>query len=257
MLDETAVVAANREIAESTSLLTLRAPRIVESGVSPGQFVNVAAGDASRLLRRPVSVMAVDRANGVLDLAIMRVGEGTRAICSMPCGSAVQLLGPLGRPFTLGGAKRVYCVGGGMGVAPVRFAAGAFIAEGCDVTAFYGFKSSAYIFGLKGLACRAHLTTDDGSMGRRGPITEALTDAIGQARPDLIIACGPEAMLRAVKDIAIRDRIPCQISLEARMACGVGACLVCACKAGASGNAYRRVCADGPVFDIGEVNIDE
>jgi len=258
MVEERVTVLAAEDIAKDIYRLDLHAPLMAAEGVRPGQFVHIRIpGETRLLLRRPISVMTARPETGVVGLVIRQAGEGTRILRSARPGDDLSVLGPLGVPFDRRGAKRVFFVGGGAGVAPVRFAMDTFVGEGCEAAAFFGFRSAGHVYGVQGAPCEVRVATDDGSLGRRAMVTDLLQEAVDERAPDLIVACGPVPMLRALQTMAVCRRIACQISLEEYMACGVGACLVCACKIRArSGTEYRRVCADGPVFDAREVCFD-
>ncbi|MDR3050305.1 MAG: dihydroorotate dehydrogenase electron transfer subunit [Oscillospiraceae bacterium] len=252
-------VAGVDAIARGIYLLRLHAPDLLAQGISPGQFVHIRLPGAGqqRLLRRPISVMAARPQEGVLDLAIQTVGPGTLALCGARPGDTLAVLGPLGRGFDAGQAQRIFFVGGGVGVAPIRFAMDAF-APGRRCAAFFGFRGAAFAYGIQQAPCPVQVTTDDGGLGARGQVSDLLRAAIEEEPPDLILACGPTPMLRTVQRLAVPEKIPCQLSLEEYMACGLGACLVCACKTRAMDGqgAYRRVCVDGPVFPAEEVCFD-
>ncbi len=264
MVHEQVKILAVEDIAKDIYRLRLGAPNIVAQGVLPGQFVHIRIpGATQHLLRRPISVMAVRPELGQLDLVIQKAGEGTRMLRSVQEGEELSVLGPLGVPFDARGAKRIYFVGGGVGVAPVRCAMDAFVRPGNEGDigsqhmAFFGFRSAAHAYGHEDAPCEVRISTDDGSLGEHALVTDLLRDAIDEQAPDLIIACGPTPMLRTIQNVAMRQHIPCLISLEEFMACGMGACLVCSCKVRAhSGSEYRRVCVDGPVFDAKEVCFD-
>ena len=162
------------------------------------------------------------------------------------------MLGPLGRGFEAEGEKTIYFIGGGVGVAPVRCAMDAFATK--ESRAFFGYRTKNHVYGLDSLPCEADVVTDDGSMGEKALVTAPLLRAIEQKRPELMMACGPTPMLRAVQQIALERDIPCLLSLEEHMGCGIGACLGCTCKVKVKdGEEYKRVCMDGPVFTAREV----
>lgn len=243
------------DVAQDIFLLKLEAPGVAKDA-KPGQFVHIAVpGADGHILRRPISLMGFD--DRTLTMAIQVKGEGTRRLRGLRPGDEADVLGPIGRGFELRGAKRAFFVGGGVGVAPVHGALDAFRQE-CACEAFFGYRSAAFAYGLDGLECPAHVVTDDGTLGERALVTAPLRRAIEAGAPDVIFACGPTPMLRAVQRIALEREIPCQISLEERMGCGLGACLVCNCKVrAANGFDYKRVCVDGPVFDAREVLFDD
>lgn len=251
-----AAVVSRKETAKDFVELTLFAPPLFEQPVQPGMFVHVAVpGAPLHLLRRPVSIMEADASERTLTLGIRPKGEGTRAICAAAPGRTLSLLGPLGRGFALFGAKEVWLVGGGVGAAPMLFAARSFSKE-ASLSVFLGFGTKAQMIAPerfeKWAAC-VKLCTDDGSAGLCGTVCDAMRAE--RARPDLILACGPTPMLRAVQTFSAEHKIACRLSLEERMGCGVGACLTCPCKVRRSDGTqgYARVCADGPVFDAAEV----
>ena len=258
MVEELVTVLAAEDVAKDIHRLCLHAPQIVRQGVRPGQFVHIRLpGDTPRLLRRPISVMAARPANDAVELAIQVAGEGTRALRGARPGDKLSVLGPLGKPFDPHGAKRIFFVGGGIGAAPIRCAMDAFAGQAEEAIAFFGFRGAAYAYGLEDAPCEVRVSTDDGTLGRHAKVTLLLQEAIEQEPPDLVMACGPLPMLRTLQNMTMRQRIACQLSLEEYMACGLGACLACSCKARVChGTEYRRVCVDGPVFDAREVCFD-
>lgn len=217
----------------------------------PGQFVNVSCG-AERLLRRPISVCGAE--NGTLRLVFEVRGEGTLWLSKREDGDTVSVLGPLGHGFDVKG-KRVLFVGGGIGVPPLLEAAKC--AKSAD--AVLGFRDGDHamlIEDFKSVCKNVEIMTDDGSLGTKGVVTVGMTKLIHENSYDAVCACGPRVMLRVAASVAAAERLACQVSMEERMGCGIGACLVCACmirneKTGEDG--YRHVCKDGPVFDAKEV----
>lgn len=212
----------------------------------PGQFAHVYL--PGRTLRRPISICEIDREKGALRIVFQIRGEGTAELAEFQPGTFLNVLAPLGRGFTLEDkAKRALFVGGGIGVPPL-LAAAQFYGE--NATVAVGFRNRASVIleeDFRKAGCKVKLATDDGSYGYHGLVI----DLIREETPDLIYACGPVPMLRAVSALAEEKGIPCEISLEERMACGIGACLGCACKLkDESGAEYMgHVCKDGPVFD--------
>ena len=234
--------------------IVLHAPEIAGQAQA-GQFIHMLVPDGAHVLRRPISLMAFDRAAGTLTLAIQPKGRGTQILCAMKPGDGVQCLGPLGTGFDGSGAGTIYFVGGGVGVAPVCCAMDAFATP--DSRAFFGFRGREYAYGMTQAPCAVTAVSDDGTLGEKALVTKPLLDAIAQRQPDLIMACGPAPMLVAVQQIALERGIPCQLSLEERMGCGIGACLGCNVKAVRPDGSwsYKRVCKDGPVFDAKEVDL--
>lgn len=249
MQDTIARVLSCEPLAQSLTRIVLHAPQIAAQA-KPGQFVQMLVPDSAHVLRRPISLMAFDRQAGTLTLAIQPKGAGTQMICAMQPGSEIRILGPLGTGFE--GNGTVYFVGGGVGVAPICCAMDSFATETSH--AFFGFRGKDYAYGMTQAPCAVTAVSDDGTLGERALVTKPLEAAIAARRPDCIMACGPTPMLAAVQKIALREGIPCQLSLEERMGCGIGACLGCNVKiAQGDGWVYKRVCKDGPVFDAKEV----
>ncbi len=234
--------------------LALRLPEGAEMA-QPGQFVHIAVPeDRAHLLRRPISIYSVQ--GDVLMLGIARKGEGTKRILQVKPGESLDLIYPLGKGFVKGASRRVAFVGGGIGVAPLRYAMEKYADADCK--AVFGYRSKDLIYAVS--ACEKTgaevvVCTDDGSAGVHGLVTGPLEDWLRGSQVDLIMACGPTPMLRAVQALALRYQVEAQLSLEEHMGCGVGACLTCNCKVKRKDGefGYKRVCADGPVLDAKEV----
>ncbi len=265
----TGTIIDNRPAAPEHFLVSVRLPGAFPAPL-PGQFVMVReAGRTSPLLARPLSVLGF-KANpdhGVLELLYRVVGEGTTLLSRMKPGEGLSVMGPLGRGFTPpDGAKEVLFVAGGVGVAPLSYLlnSGLMTSESgrsLRKSFYFGARSAELLACLDRLrdSCELGICTDDGSRGYCGSVTDMLARDIGGCDPQetLIYACGPTPMIRSLKALLKKRPIPCQVSLEERMACGLGACLGCAVairrqKSG-RGIEYMRVCKDGPVFDLEEV----
>ena len=251
MKDLTAVVKSNTLIAENIYMMTLT---LSESAgkIRGGQFVNLATGDNAHLLRRPLGVMKVE--GNDISVCYQVKGEGTQTLAKTKAGQQLKVLLPLGNGFNLDGKKNIAVIGGGVGIFPLI----ATIREYCKDKNFYsyiGFRNKNAVCLLDELEKSKTLTvvTDDGSYGAKGNAVEAYLKDADKLNADLIIACGPPIMLKVLKQKLEerKNKIPCLVSLEERMGCGLGACLVCVCEKSGGGNA--RVCKDGPVFDINEV----
>lgn len=213
----------------------------------PGQFVHVLV--PGKTLRRPISICDIDAENGTLRLVFQERGEGTELLGQKRLGDFIDLLAPLGTGFELGDtSRRALFVGGGIGVPPLLAAAKQF---GSNATVILGFRNKDSVilardFALAG--CRVFIATDDGSMGFHGTVADCARKYA--AETDVLFACGPKPMLKALDKLVQEQNISAQFSLEERMACGVGACLGCACKIERDGKeVYGHVCKDGPVFD--------
>lgn len=236
------------EIARGIFDVTVHAPAFAEIAV-PGQFAHIYV--PGHTLRRPISICGIDRENGTLRFVFEIRGGGTRDLAAFGVGDSLDVLAPLGCGFTLEPEKRALFVGGGIGVPPLLGAAKCF---GKNATVAVGFRNAdAAILAadFEAAGCDLRIATDDGSLGKKGLVT-ALFENEGFER---IYACGPLVMLRAVAAFAKANGIPCEISLEERMACGIGACLGCAVQLRrADGSLYMgHVCKDGPVFDAERV----
>ena len=257
---ELARIVAHEEIAPGIWSLTLAASLAAEA--KPGQFVSVFCRNERRLLPRPISICQMDPQKGTLRLVYRIAGAGTKELSGYAVGDTLRLMGPLGNGFPLDpAAKRPLLVGGGVGVPPMLGLAQALSAPSgedaaCDVTMLMGYRDAHTFLSEDLSACgRLIITTDDGSVGLHGTVAEAWKD--GALSPDVIYACGPKPMLRAVKQFAMDRQNPCWLSLEERMACGIGACLGCVCEtAGEDAHSHvhnARVCTDGPVFAAADV----
>jgi dihydroorotate dehydrogenase electron transfer subunit len=238
--------------------LTLVAPRVAEQA-RPGQFVHLLAGeDRSFPLRRPFSIHRVERpgaALGTVEVVFDVVGAGTRALARLRPHDVVDVLGPLGRPFTPPDEPAgCVLVGGGYGTAPLFFLAGELRARRCRVDFAIGAATAARLLDAmeaKRLGHSLTVTTDDGSAGRRGLVTDPLPGLLARAGAGRVYACGPMPMLAAVSRVAAAAGVPCQVAVEEQMACGTGICFSCVLPVRGSGGATRmaRSCLEGPVFD--------
>ena len=241
-------IVSRRELAPGVFDFVVEAEDLSRAAV-PGQFAQILV--PGRTLRRPVSICGIDAKNGTLRFVFQVRGEGTAQLSRMEPGEALNLLAPLGRGFRLGATgRRAVFVGGGIGVPPLLAAARAF---GKNAVLAAGFRNAESVIlreDFEASGCRVLLATDDGSAGLHGLVTELLRDLPF----DVLFACGPRPMLREVCRIAAERNVPCEVSMEERMACGIGACLGCSVKLrGENGEFYGRVCSDGPVFDGREI----
>lgn len=222
-----------------------------------GQFIAVYPHDASTLLPRPISICEVDKAKNRLRLVYRIAGKGTAEFSVRKPGDSLEILGILGNGFPLEKAKgrRVFLMGGGIGIPPMLELAKELDA---DKQIVVGYRNND-LFLEEDLAKygNVYVATEDGSVGTKGNVMDAIR--ANNIRADLIMACGPMPMLRAIKQYAEKQGIEAYISLEERMACGVGACLGCVCKTTEvdhhSHVKNARICTDGPVFEAKEVEI--
>jgi dihydroorotate dehydrogenase electron transfer subunit len=251
---------SNRPVAPGFYEMAVLAPKIA-AGFLPGQFVMVRVdAGLEPLLRRPLGIAAaVEKGKGIM-LIYRVVGEGTQILSERAAGEKINVCGPLGRPFTIGsGAEKHVLVAGGCGVPPLIALLGALKNKRKSKTVFlYGAKTKDMLAGmehLNGANVKFIFATEDGSFGKKGLVTGLLEKEL--TRRCRVHACGPAPMLRAVAEMCKKKRVPCELSLEARMACGIGACQGCVVRVRTSGGAeeYRRVCKEGPVFRSEECEI--
>lgn len=239
-----AAIISNRPVGEDIYRLQVNAPFIVQTAV-PGQFVQVHIDRAGLLLRRPLGVAEVDGDKGWLTMYYRVIGKGTAALAQMKPGDVLNCLGPLGQGFALS-AEKPLLIGGGMGLAPLLFLAQRF--EG-RATLLMGGRNRREVFWFdffSPLAKEIFITTDDGSVGEKGFTTTLLPELLSERSFDALYVCGPEIMMRRIFEIADKAGVPCQVSLERHMACGLGACLSCVVDTKDGGR--KKVCQDGPVF---------
>ncbi|MGI6270668.1 MAG: dihydroorotate dehydrogenase electron transfer subunit [Candidatus Howiella sp.] len=243
-------VLSNRRIADGIYDMTVRTPQATAASI--GQFMQVYC--EGKTLRRPISICEFDPKAETIRLVYLVKGEGTRWMSTLSEGETIDLLGPLGHGFSLKRADRPVVIGGGIGTPPMLAVAQA---AGGRAEAILGFKNQGAVILMDEFeAACAHvaLATDDGSAGQKGFVTDILAERMKTVGYDLILACGPIPMLRAVAGLAEKAGVACQVSLEERMGCGIGACVGCVCKV-TDGKDVRhaQVCRYGPVIDAKEV----
>ena len=239
-----------RELAESIFSLGIICPSAAENARA-GQFVMVRCGE-ERVLRRPISICRVY--GEMIELVFERKGGGTRWLADRSRGEMLNILGPLGNGFHLP-EGRIIIIGGGIGSPPMLFTAESVKDE---ADCILGFRSAANVIlaeYFRQVCGKVILTTDDGSLGLHGTVAGPLEELLKEGGYEAVAACGPRPMLSAVASLSRRYEVKCFVSLEERMGCGVGACVVCACETIASGGekTMSRVCRDGPVFDARDV----
>lgn len=254
MKQEICTVISREECGKELFALTIHAPEI-SALAKAGQFVHISCGEGN-MLRRPISICDIEGEN--LKIVFQVKGEGTKWLAKRSAKHHLDVLGPLGHGFdvTKLGERPVF-IGGGIGVPPMLNTMKEAKKNGCDVTAILGFRNKDFVILEKDFneVGKTYVCTDDGSYGINGFVTNVLDEHIKEFTS--ICACGPKPMLRAIAQIAEKAGLPCQVSMEERMGCGIGACLVCACELklrdGDTGVRYGHVCKDGPVFDAKEV----
>lgn len=249
---EKAEVLSQEQIGEKIYSLWLGTKEIAKEA-KPGQFVSVYCKDGSRLLPRPISLCEIDRDKGRLRLVYRIAGKGTEEFSRLAAGDTVDILGPLGNGFPIKEGKALV-VGGGIGVPPMLELARALPGETVLVM---GYRDQTYLEEELSAAGTLFLATEDGSKGTRGTVLDAIRE--NGITADILYACGPIPMLRALKAYAEENGMEAWISMEEKMACGIGACLACVCQSkeidAHSQVKNKRICKEGPVFDIREVEL--
>ena len=249
-------IISQEKIAAEIYSMWIEAAEIAEQ-TRPGQFISVYCKDNSRILPRPISVCEIDKEKGALRIVYRIAGKGTDEFSHMQAGDTVDIMGPLGNGFPMEEAKgkRIFLMGGGIGIPPMVQTAKEAEAE---ITVIAGYRNSE-IFLKEELekAGKLVVATEDGSVGTKGNVMDAIRE--NNLEADVIFACGPTPMLRAIKNYAEEKNILCYISMEEKMACGIGACLACVCKSKEKDSHShvhnKRVCKDGPVFLSTEVEL--
>lgn len=262
---EIAKVIWNRPESRSYYRIGLACSSVYENAL-PGQFVTLhLPGNLTPLLRRPFSIHRLLKDNKrVIGVEILYkvIGGFTEKLTRATAGDPINLLGPIGKGFTVSkNFKKLALVGGGIGIAPLVFLADTITETGgclSDSIACLGGKTSDDILCktvFKSFDITVRTTTDDGSEGEQGIVTRPLEKWVTSNNPDMIYACGPMPMLKAVAQIANENELPCEISIETIMACGLGACLGCAVNKNETTEKYQHVCIDGPVFNAKKINL--
>ena len=233
----------------------------------PGQFLEIKVlKGIEPLLRRPISIYNVDKEKNWLEFIFQVKGKGTKILSEVEVGQDIDIIGPIGNGvFEVKKYKNPAIIGGGIGVFPLYELEKQLKLAGTEnINTYLGFRSKDFVTNEEEFAkisSKLTITTDDGSYKEKGFAINKLKEDIeaqelSENKIDMIFACGPLPMLKAVQQLAIEKNIPCQLSLEERMACGLGVCLGCAVKlAGTEELKYKHVCKDGPVFWADEVEI--
>lgn len=221
-----------------------------------GQFVSVYCKDKTKLLPRPISICQIDKEKGRLRIVYRVVGGGTEEMSSYSAGDDISLIGPLGNGFMQREGKKAVLIGGGIGIPPMVGLAEA-LKDKAEVSVVAGYRDELFLTKELENAGKLYIATEDGSTGTKGTVIDAIKEQ--SVEGDVIYACGPTPMLKAIKEYALANNIECQLSLEERMACGIGACLACVCqskdKDAHSNVNNKRICKDGPVFLAEEVEL--
>jgi dihydroorotate dehydrogenase electron transfer subunit len=261
--EEIAVVVDQSSLGNGIYDLTLKTDKIAKAAKA-GQFVSVYSNDKSKLLPRPISLCGINRDDDTIRLVYRVTGEGTgtEEFSKLVRGDKVRILGPLGNGFTVQQGKKAFLIGGGIGVPPMLQLAKDINAgidnAVCDMNIVMGYRDeNTFLLDEFKEQAASFVATEDGSVGTKGNVIDAIKENALEA--DVIYACGPMPMLRALKAYAAEHDMDCFISMEERMACGIGACLACVCKTkdkDAHSNVNnKRICKEGPVFDAKEVEL--
>ena len=255
---ENAVVHSQEQLADGIYSMWINTEAAKDA--KPGQFISVYSNDDSKLLPRPISICEIDKENGRLRVVYRVTGPktGTEEFSKLKAGDIIPVIGPLGNgfPYEKAEGKKVFLMGGGIGVPPILELAKQMQCEEKQIVVGY---RDAHTFLKDEFEQNGtlYISTEDGSVGTKGNVMDAIREQNLDA--DMIFACGPTPMLRAIKTYAEERGVECYISLEERMACGIGACLACVCKTkekDAHSNVNnKRICKDGPVFLSTEVDL--
>ena len=262
-------ILSKKEVAPNTYLMSVKAPEIAQDALS-GQFIHIKCSkDNYPLLRRPLSIHRIDKEKGEIFILFQIMGEGTKLLADRSIEDDLDIMGPIGNGFNIyPESKKVVIIGGRIGVAPLLALCEESIRQGKEVRVLIGALKKELVIGeesFKILGAKVEVSTDDGSYRYKGLVTDLLERMIKEGwLTDQIFACGPKPMLKKISKIALQANVNYQVSLEERMACGIGACLGCVCKIKIKDKReykvkyeYKRVCVDGPVFVGSEVVWDD
>ena len=257
--DERAVLVERRALSSDAFLLGFESPTLPADFV-PGQFTMVRVLGPNLLLRRPFSFCSSEPESRRFSLLVKVVGEGSRALAELALGRSVNCLGPLGSSFSMPqpGVLPVV-VAGGVGIAPFLGFCQVLSRRGRRVSVLLGGREEDDLYlrdDFERLGMEVTCTTEDGSFGHKGVVTDLLPGALGGPTPHRLYSCGPTGMLKRAVAIARESAVPHEVSIERRMGCGMGCCLGCVVPTRSADEAsgkYRRTCTEGPVFDADEI----
>ena len=253
---------AKEELVSGIFKFSVQADEIVKTSKA-GNFIEIRVNDdIEPFLRRPISIYNVDKEKGILEFIFQEKGKGTKILSTKREGELIDIIGPLGYgTFKYSSFENLAIIGGGIGVFPLYELAKNAKNENKNVNTYLGFRNKDLVVleeEFKQVSNNLTITTDDGSYSQKGFAIDFLKKDIEDGKIDSIYACGPLPMLKAVRELALEKNIPCQISLEEKMACGLGVCLGCAVKTAKSTEKapeYWHVCKAGPVFQAKDVEI--
>ena len=245
-------VISNEKICPKFYLLKIDAKPILKD-IQPGQFIHIRAGEGLEpFFRRPFSVY---RAQKYVEIFYEAVGSGTKILSSKKKGDPLDVLGPLGNPFSMPpqGVKQVAMIAGGVGVAPFLALSDVLKKKDYELILLYGGRTRGHVYPMKEFkenGCRVFVATDDGSAGVKGRVSKLFSKINTDPKTTFFYTCGPRAMMAVVQEFARRHHLKGEAACEEVMACALGACLGCSIE---TKSGYKTVCCDGPVFDLEEV----
>lgn len=244
-------IISNDKIGPDVFKMVIKSDYISEKS-KPGQFINIKCSPGiDTVLRRPISICSIDKNAGTFEIVYQIRGKGTEILSHLSEGDYLDFIGPVGNSFDIYNSRnRIAVVGGGIGIFPLLYV----LKESKSPVkkAFIGFRNKEFVVleeEFKKYSTHLYISTDDGSYGYKGFITDLLAKSLEKNEVDIIYTCGPVPMMKKVAEAAEKHGVKCQLSMEERMGCGIGACLVCACKVKYGEDwEYGHVCSDGPVF---------
>lgn len=249
---EKAIVIRQEEIANGIYSMWIKTDEIAQNAKA-GQFVDIYSRDGSRILPRPISICELDKGDGSIRIVYRVAGKGTEEFSGLVAGRHIEIMGPLGNGFPTK-SKSAFLIGGGIGIPPMLELAKTL---DCEKQMILGYRDELFLAEEFEKYGEVYVATEDGSAGVKGTVLDAIK--VNKLNADIIYACGPKAMLKALKEYAKEQNMECWISLEERMACGIGACLACVCKTKHRDNHTnvhnKRICKEGPVFLAEEVEL--
>ena len=257
MQDTICTVLSNDKIADEIYELILELPKDFTCTCHPGQFAEIKLPyHNEHILRRPISINSVSPQTATITFVYQVVGQGTQKLARISAGTPIQVLLPLGNGFAYQEDKNILMIGAGIGAAPLRYYAE--LNRNNRITAVLGFRNVGKMYQINefnNICSKVYACTDDGSNGLKSYAAALAEQIVSKEHFDHIIACGPNVVLKKISEFANGMNIPCELSLEARMGCGIGACMGCnvTVKDVDGNHIYKRCCCDGPVFDAKEV----
>ena len=251
---ETASVVSQESIGTDIYSMVIKTKAAKEARA--GQFISMYCNDKTKLLPRPISICEVNKQESTLRVVYRVVGGGTEEFSTYAAGDKIDIIGPLGNGFVKRAGKKAILIGGGIGIPPMVELAKE-LKDIAEVQIVAGYRNELFLTEELESNGTLFIATEDGSTGTKGTVIDAIKEQ--NVEGAVIYACGPTPMLKAIKEYALEKKIECQLSLEERMACGIGACLACVCKSTNKDHHTnvnnKRICKDGPVFLSTEVEL--